>query len=342
LGGRTIRVMNPPRCTETDYLDFLLATPRVCSATEAARVQPPRPNAPAHDSFTRLLQRLEPEPETLWQEVQPLVRRDTGVLILDDSVLDKPYARHMGLVGFFYSGKHRRVVQGINLVSLLWSDGDVLAPCDYRLVDPAQGKAVNKNRHLRDLLRQAQARGFQPRCVVFDTWYSGKENLKAVRACGWTFLTQVRSNRRVNLDRQGNRPIRELPIAASGTIVHLEGFGLVKAFRIVASNGDTEHWITNDLTMDELRRLGYGELAWGIEEYHRGLKQYCGVERCQQRQSRAQRNHIGLSIRAFWRLEWHRFRTGVSWFAAKVNIIRGAVRAYLANPFLRLPETLTA
>jgi putative transposase len=334
--------MNPARCHETDYLDFLLATPKVCSATEAARVQPPRPHAPAHDSFTRLLQRLEPDPAVLWQEVQPLVRPDAGVLVLDDSVLDKPYARHMGLVGFFYSGKHRRVVRGINLVSLLWTDGDVLAPCDYRLVDPAQGKAVNKNHHFRALLRQAHARGFRPRCVSFDTWYSGKENLKAVRACGWIFLTRVRSNRRVNLDRHGNRPIRDVPIAASGTVVHLEGFGLIKAFRIVARNGDTEHWITNDLTLGELARREFGELAWGIEEYHRGLKQYGGVERCPQRQSRAQRNPIGLAIRAFLRLEWHRFRTGVSWFAAKMAIVREAVRAYLANPFLRLPELRTA
>jgi hypothetical protein len=133
-----------------------------------------------------------------------------------------------------------------------------------------------------------------------------------------------------------------LPIAADGTVVHLEGFGLVQAFRIVASNGDTQHWITNDLTMNATARLTNSELAWGIEEYHRGLKQYCGVERCQQRQSRAQRNHIGLSIRAFWRREWHRFRTGVSWFAAKTDIVREAVRAYLANPFIRLPERLTA
>jgi hypothetical protein len=335
-------VMNPPRCSAADYLDFLLATPKVCSATEAARVQPPRRNAPAHDSFTRLLQRLEPDPAQLWQEARPLLRPEAGVLVVDDSVLDKPYARHMGLVGFFYSGKHRRVVRGINLVSLLWSDGDLLVPCDYRLVDPAQGKAVNKNHHFRELLRQAHARGLRPRCVAFDTWYSGKDNLKVVRQCGWTFLTQVRSNRRVNLDRQGNRPIRELPLAASGTPVHLEGFGLVKAFRIVASNGDTEHWITNDLAMTETGRLEQAELAWGIEEYHRGLKQYCGVERCQQRQSRAQRNHIGLAIRAFLRLEWHRFTTGVSWFTAKLTIVREAVRAYLAKPFLRLPERLTA
>ena len=45
--------MNPPRVQAEDYIDFLIATPKVCSATEAARVQPPKPRPPAHDAFTR-------------------------------------------------------------------------------------------------------------------------------------------------------------------------------------------------------------------------------------------------------------------------------------------------
>lgn len=328
--------MNPPRCTEQDYIDFLVATPKVATCTEAARVQPERPKAPAHDAFTRLLHRLEPDPATLWEEVRPFVHLKGGVLMLDDSVLDKFYARHMGLVGRFWSGKHRRVVQGINLVSLLWSDGDGLWPCDYCIVDPADGKQITKNDFFRAMLEQAKKRGFEPDYVTFDAWYSSKENLKAIAAKGWRFLTQVRCNRRVNLDRQGNRAINELPISPSGTIVHLEGFGLVKAFRIVATNGDTEYWITNDLQMDEMTRQKHAEMAWGIEDYHRGLKQFCGVERCQVRLPRAQRNHIGLAIRTFLRLEYHRFTTGVSWFEAKFNIIREAVRGYLTLPRYRL------
>ena len=152
----------------------------------------------------------------------------------------------------------------------------------------------------------------------------------------------MRCNRRVDPDRAGNRPIRDCAIAAGGTVVHLEGFGLVRAFRIVARNGDTEHWITNDLGMDEATRLGYAERAWGIEEYHRGLKQHCGVDRCQTRMSNAQRNHIGCAIRAFVRLEWHRYTTGVSWFEAKVEIVRNAVRAYLTRPSINLPGSATA
>src|SRR6478735_3696193 len=316
--------MNPPRATDRDYIEFLLATPRVATATEAARVQPSRPNAPAHDAFTRLLTRLEPEPGALWDEVRPLVRRAGGVLVLDDTVLDKPYAHKMGLVGPFWSGKHQRVLRGINLVTLAWTDGDAVYPTDYRLVDPAEAPKRTKNDLFRDMLAAAQTRDFCPACVCFDSWYSGLENLKAVRACGWTFLTQVRSNRRVNPDRTGNRAISACDIAATGTVVHLEGFGLVKAFRIATTDGGAEHWITNDLGMDELTRLTFAERAWEIEEYHRGLKQYTEVERCQARRARSQRNHIGCAIRAFVRLEWHRFTTGVSWFEAKWSVIREA------------------
>ncbi|MCZ6919807.1 MAG: transposase [Rickettsia endosymbiont of Ixodes persulcatus] len=35
---------------------------------------------------------------------------------------------------------------------------------------------------------------------------------------------------------------------------------------------------------------------WSIEFYHRELKQTCGIERCQARTGRAQRNHICLAV----------------------------------------------
>jgi putative transposase len=62
--------MNPPKCSDEDYINFLIATPRVVSATEAARVQGEDEQAPAHDAFTRLLHRLEPDASTLWREAR--------------------------------------------------------------------------------------------------------------------------------------------------------------------------------------------------------------------------------------------------------------------------------
>ena len=83
------------------------------------------------------------------------------MLVLDDSTLDKPHARHIQLVTQHWSGRHRGVVKGINLITLLWTDGDRLYPCDYRLYHKAaDGKT--KNDHFRDLLAAARGRGFAP------------------------------------------------------------------------------------------------------------------------------------------------------------------------------------
>jgi len=57
--------MNPPKVTDEDDIDFIIATPRDLTATEAGRVQPESRNAPARDASTRLLARLEPDAQTL-------------------------------------------------------------------------------------------------------------------------------------------------------------------------------------------------------------------------------------------------------------------------------------
>ena len=329
--------MNPARATDDAYIQFLIGSPHVVSATEAARVQPDHPTAPAHDSFTRLLHRLEPDSATLWAEVQPLIRPTDGVLVIDDSTLDKPRAKHIDLVGYHWSGNHHAVVRGINLITAVWSDGDRLYPCDYRVYDKA-GDQKTKNDHFADLVTAAHARGFRPRAVLFDGWYASVENLKKVRELGWTFVTRFKGNRKVRIDHGETKALADQPIAAAGTVVWLPAFGEVKVFRVVAPNGDTTHWATNDLGLDEVARLVFAEISWSIEEYHRGLKQFTGVERCHVRSARGQRNHIGCAIRAFVRLEYHRFKTGHSWFAAKYAIVREAVRLYLADPIYRLPK----
>src|SRR2546428_8880757 len=236
--------MNPPKCKDEDYINFLIATPRQVSATEAARVHPEQEQAPAHDAFTRLLQRLEPEPETLWHEAQTQVCLDQGILVLDDSTLDKPYAKKRELVTRHWSGKHHAVVRGINLLTLLWTEGDRHVPCDYRVFEKAKD-GLTKNDHFQHLLNAAHVRGFQPACVVFDSWYAGLENLKLLRSFQWIWLTRLKSNRQVNPDRQGLRPISAVELGAHGRVVWLEGYGLVRVFKIVATDGDIEDWANN-------------------------------------------------------------------------------------------------
>ena len=190
--------MNPPKCSDDDYINFVIATPRSVSATEASRIQGDEQQAPAHDAFTRLLHRLEPDAETLWREAVSQVSLHQGILVIDDSTLDKPYARKMALVVRHWSGKHHRVVSGINLITLLWPDGDRHVPCDYRIFDK-QKDSLTKNDHFSALVKAAHARGFRPACVVFDSWYSGIENLKLIRSFDWIWLTRLKSNRKLIL-----------------------------------------------------------------------------------------------------------------------------------------------
>ena len=362
--------MNLPKVDDLDYIHFLVAAQKAFTCTEASRSHPDTDAPPAHDAFTRLLQRRPPDTEALWQEAEPVVERDEGLLILDDTTLDKPYANKIEHVTWHWSGKHGRTVKGINLLTLLWrgsakedsseEEGPGTAsrephvPCDFRLYEKG-GKT--KNEHVRDMLDRAAERGFAPEMVLFDSWYSSLDNLKKVQALEWTFLTRLKKNRKVNPDDSFNRRIENVPIPEDGLALHLKGFGFVKVFRTVSTHGDADdgdgddehadksktetvqYWATNDLTMTKKNREDLARRAWGVETYHRRLKQYCGVERSQHQSIRAQHNHIQMSIRAFLRLELHRVRTAVSFYESKTAIIRDAIRAYLADPIHVLPSS---
>ena len=93
-----------PKCVDTDYINFLVASSKAFCYTEAAAVPPKSPDLPTHDVFSRLLHRLKPAP-TLWQEALPPVYRKDGFLNLKDSTLDKHYVEKIELVVRHWSGK---------------------------------------------------------------------------------------------------------------------------------------------------------------------------------------------------------------------------------------------
>jgi len=257
--------MNPARCDDSDYIQFLIAAQRVYSNTEAARCDPrAEAERPAHDDYTRLLRRQPPDSAALWAEVQSCIRLTDGLLLPDDSTLDKPYARVMELVTTHWSGKPHRVVRGINLISRVWTAGDARFPCDFRLYDKAHD-GLDKNDHFQHMLFTANARGFNPAVVAFDSWYASLHNLKFIRACGWTWLTQLKANRRVDPDDSGNRPVSQTLIRLTGSVVHLKGYGWIKVFKIAAPDGGIEYWTTNDLTMPLEQLAKHAAQIWHIK-----------------------------------------------------------------------------
>ncbi len=83
--------MNKSKINEYDYINFLIGTQRVYSNTEAERVCPYEKDGAEHDAYTRQLHRLVPTTERLWAEAREHIDPNKGVLIIDDSTLDKFY-----------------------------------------------------------------------------------------------------------------------------------------------------------------------------------------------------------------------------------------------------------
>ncbi len=158
--------MNKSKVTEYDYIDFLIGTQKVYSCTEAERVNPDEASGPSHDAYTRQLRRLFPSTDRLWIEAEEHVDLKKGCLIADDSTPDKFYSRKIEPVTRHWSGKHKKVVSGINLLTLLWTDGERYIPTDYRIYNKSVD-GLTKNDRFRTLLRTAAERKFTPEAVLF-------------------------------------------------------------------------------------------------------------------------------------------------------------------------------
>jgi len=315
---------------DLDYVNFLIAASNVFSCTEAARCYSSISNAPSNDCFTRLLQKQPSDTEPLWDEVRKFVTPKEGYLIADDTVLDKPSSEKMGFVRYQWSGKHHRTVKGIGLITLVWTDGEVILPVDFRIYDIDEDTKT-KNDHFRDMLNKAKERGFKPEFILFDTWYASVKNLKAVRGKEWNFLTRFKSNRLGNPDNTKNASLETVDIPPEGIVVHLKAYGFVRVFRIVSKKEDTQYWVTNALDMDESQRKDLANKSWKIEEYHRGIKQFCDVEKCQARKKESQRAYIMFSLRAF-KAGVTKNQKWVSWLESKTKIRRVAATTYLSRP----------
>src|SRR5512143_422231 len=215
----TINRSSTANCTLPMHIGFLLSEPNSPSCCRLAEVMDI-----SHDSVNRFLQREAYTPLDLFNESKIGLELKGGTLSVDDSVLDKPYSHQMDLVGYFWSGKHHRVVKGINLITLYYTDvHGQHRPVNYRLYDKAEGKT--KNEYFQEMLADGLAWGLKPALITGDSWYSGLKNLKTVRHYSLGFLFALESNRLVSAEQGSWVQVQQLVIPEEGLAVQLCGFG---------------------------------------------------------------------------------------------------------------------
>ncbi|WP_458693694.1 transposase [Rickettsia endosymbiont of Urophora cardui] len=65
---------------------------------------------------------------------------------------------------------------------------------------------------------------------------------------------------------------------------------------------------------------------WSIEVYHRELKQTCGIECCQARTGRAQRNHICLAVLAWLDMNKRRINENITLYQQTWEVIKTSIQ----------------
>ncbi len=70
----------------------------------------------------------------------------------------------------------------------------------------------------------------------------------------------------------------------------------LKLLRVLVSTHQTDYIVTNDVAQTETSAAeAKSGIRWTVEQFHREDKQITGLECCQCRLGRSQRNHIGLA-----------------------------------------------
>lgn len=306
-------------CSKDLYCSFLQVTSKRYSALTLSEVSPV---GLSHDAVSGWLVGTKCQPKDIWEAAKKdVLASPSGVIIADETVLDKQRSKKIELVSWQYSGTEHDVIRGIGLLNMLWNnDRGEVTPMDYRVYQPPEdGKT--KNDHFREMLGLANNRGIKPEAVVADSWYGSLNNLKFIRDLNWTWVIGLRKNRVVNRGEN----LGSLDIPDEGLKVHLRGYGFITVYRFVTKEGRTDYIGTNLENPTREKVEDFVKRRWNIEVYHRELKQTCGLERCQSRTRRAQRNHIGFSILTWIRMAKVRSLNNLSFYQQDWNIIKVAI-----------------
>jgi hypothetical protein len=293
----------------------------------------------SHDSISDYLNAADPSPSSLWKISRGLIQDSPlAYLILDDSVMAKPYGPTIELAKRQYSGATHSIVNGINSVNLLHvnKEGDTAFPIDYAIYNPSDN-GKSKNDLFRELIARAQVRGIQAKTVLFDAWYASVENLKYLQRNGYLFYTTLKINRKISLSPSD--PYTSVGDYKWGGVNPEIGVSIklkelpfrVWLFKVVATNGDIDWIITNDPDHNHDNNLvsKKNKVRWKIEELHRELKQNALSDRCQARSAKSQRNHILCAFKAVLNLRYMAKISGLNPYEVKTRIRESAIQVML-------------
>ena len=331
--------------TKLDYCQYLLSSPINYTLTNLAE----HLEGVSHDRVNRYLRQEKLTPRLLWENVKDQVQAcEDGMIVFDDTVLDKRYAHAIEMSRRQYSGCEHRVIRGIGLVSCLYVNAQTRQfwVIDYRLYDPA-GDGKTKLDHVKEMLiHLVDIKQLPFQTVLMDSWYAAQKLMGLIDGLGKIYYCPLKVNRLAD-DSSGvekYKRIDQLEWSADeqehGKLIKVRGFPKdkkVKLFRVIVSTDKTDYVVTNNLSQastDVVQQVC--EVRWKIEEFHRELKQLTGVEACQCRKARIQRNHIACALLVWSRLKTIAYQSGRTIYQIKHGMLSDYLIEQLKRPSVQM------
>ena len=303
----------------------------------------------SHDRINRQMRMEEVRPREVWQAVRDdIVYSDNGYIVFDDSTLDKGYSRKIELCGRHWSGNCKSVITGISVVTCVYvnPEEDRWWVIDYRVYHPGtDGKT--KLQHMEEmLLHTVHQKALPFRGVLMDTWYATSEMMAVIHNLKKYFYCPIKYNRKVsrgshfttpgyldwhNEDIQEGQTIHLKGLSKSVPIrLHYFGYAQHRRRTLLTKTGDATHTflVTNDVTLNDTKAVeAINDHRWKIEQLHRELKQLTGIEKCQCRKARAQRNHIACAMLAWVKLKKFAHDIGLTIYQVKQNLLDDFIKS---------------
>jgi hypothetical protein len=289
------------------------------SQTRISQVLPAR----EHDALNRLLRTVPLSTRALLGGTLAVVAGlsralgTRGYLVVDDVVIEKPFARRLPWAAWTYSFAQKRKVYGCHIVLLSWTSdptGRWRIPVAFRLGRPKRtcrpGHYQKKTELVVAMLREVVAAGCPAAYLVGDTAYTGGCVSKTAGRLGLTWVGTL-SPRTTVVYRGQRQPVRDLAgrlklkwrpklgVRAVALQVYAPALGQVRLVVLRNEHGNFEYLVTNALatdlsTLDERKRS-----RWRIETIFRDTKQLAGLAAGQCWVDQAFVRHVALVFLTF-------------------------------------------
>jgi len=346
------------------YSDYLVSS---FGATTATGLSALLDGEISHDQITRSLAKKKAGSKEIWQIAKPYVRQvedKSGLLIIDDSIEEKPYTDENEHICWHYDHSKDRQVKGINFISLLYHSQGVSLPIGFVLVtkteiykDEKTGKikrrsTTTKNEHYRQMLKQAVQNQVKFKYVLNDIWYAAAENMNFIKQeLKKHFIMPLKSNRKVALSQDDKRKgkyvcVEAVDIKSECTkTIYLEGiaFPLLLAQQIFTNeDGSTGilYLVTSDTSLTYERITTIYQTRWKVEEYHKSLKQNVSLSKSPTQTINSQTNHFFAALWGYIKLEVLKLQSKQNHFALKSKLyIQALKQAFAAWQSLKPSQT---